>query len=225
MCGRFTHALDWRDIVELYRLTQPAPPDGWRARYNLAPSQDAPVVRADPETGGRAVAMLKWGLVPFWAKEAKVGYSMINARAETVASKPAYREAFRRRRCLVPASGFYEWRAEGSGPKQPYHFCCAEGGPMTFAGLWERWEKGAEPLETFTIVVGPANDQVRPYHDRMPAILDPAQWDAWLDPASPADALQALLQPYPGALTIQPVSRAVNNPRNDAPTLLEPAGP
>src|SRR5690606_22366631 len=134
--------------------------------------------------------------------------------------KPAFRGAFRRRRCLVPASGFYEWRAEGGGPKQPYHFCCAEGGPMTFAALWERWDKGVTPLESFTIVVGPANEQVRPYHDRMPVILDPAQWDPWLDPASAADALQDLLRPYAGGLAVQPVSRAVNDPRNDAPSLL-----
>lgn len=222
MCGRFTHALTWRDIVALYRLTDQEPPEGWSARYNLAPSQLAPVVRLDPQSAARELVMLKWGLVPFWAKEAKIGYSMINARAETVATKPSFREAFRQRRCLVPASGFYEWRAEGKGPKQPYHFCCANGGPMTFAGLWERWRQpDRAQLETFAIIVGPANDQVGPYHERMPVILEPDHFDTWLDPKAPRPAVEALLQPYTGTLSIQPVSRAVNSPRNDGPELLD----
>lgn len=223
MCGRFTHALTWSDIVRLYRLTQPEPPPGWCARYNLAPLQLAPVVRPDPETGVRELAMLKWGLVPTGADDAGIGSKTINARAETVATKPAFRDAFRHRRCLVPASGFYEWRATGPGTKRPYHICCAEGGPMTFAGLWERCTPpGGEALETFTIIVGPASDQVRPFHDRMPAILAPEAWDLWLDPEARRGTLRALLEPYEGPLTIEPVSPAVNNPRNDGPNLLDP---
>lgn len=221
MCGRFTHKLSWTDIVRLYRLTDPEPPQGWSARYNLAPSQIAPVIRRNPDTGARELAMLRWGLVPFWAKDEKIGYSCINARAETVATKPAFREAFRRRRCLVLASGFYEWRGEGK-VKQPYHFTCADGGPMTFAGLWERWEKGAAPLESFSIIVGAANQQVQPYHDRMPVILTPEVWDRWLDPAAKVHALTSLLVPYGGTLQIDRVSRAVNSPKNDTPDLILP---
>ncbi len=148
MCGRFTHLLTWRRIVELYRLTQPEPPAGWRERFNLAPTQDAVIVRE--RDGTREAAMMRWGLVPFWSKEPASGYSTINARAETVTTKPTYREPFKRRRCIIPASGFYEWRVEpGSKGKQPYHFRRADGEPMSFAGLWDRWQKGdAEPIES-----------------------------------------------------------------------------
>jgi putative SOS response-associated peptidase YedK len=223
MCGRFTHALTWRELVALYRLNQAGPPAGWTARYNLAPSQLAPIVRIGRQSGVRELAMLKWGLVPHWAKDPATGYSTINARAETVAVKPAFREAFKHRRCLVPASGYFEWRAEGRGPKQPYHLTRADGAPMSFAGLWENWMpiNGGPALETFTIIVGPANDQARPYHERMPAILEDAdEFEAWLDPETPAEQLQALLRPYAGELEVRPVSRAVNSPTNDGPELL-----
>jgi putative SOS response-associated peptidase YedK len=222
MCGRYTHALTWRDIVELYRLTAPAPPPGWSPRYNIAPSQEAPVIRVNAADGGRECAMLRWGLVPFWSKEAKPGYSTINARADTVASKSAFREAYKRRRCVVPASGFYEWREEaGSKGKQPYHFRHLLGGPMSFAGLWERWQKeDAPPHETFSIVVCAASPQMRPYHDRMPVILTGHGIDSWLDPLSDPKSLAPLLVPFTGPLEIDSVSKAVNNPRNDSPALL-----
>ncbi len=166
--------------------------------------------------------MLRWGLVPFWSKEPDAGYNTINARAETVASKPTFREPFKRRRCIVPASGFYEWRAEpGSKGKQPYHFRRADGQPMSFAGLWDRWQKGdAEPVESFTMIVGPAPPSVAPYHDRAPVILGLEHFDVWLDPATDAGMLGPLLAPFDGALAIEPVSKAVNNPRNDFPELM-----
>ncbi len=221
MCGRFTHHLTWRQIVGLYRLTQVEPPPGWRERYNLAPTQDAPVIRT--RDGERECAMLRWGLVPSWSKEPKAEYSTINARSETVATKPTYREAFRRRRCLVPASGFYEWRAEpGAKGKQPYYFRRADGEPMTFAGLWERWQKGEAPaLETFTIIVTSASEQVQPFHHRMPVILQTDQFDAWLE--GDPQILEPMLAPFAGALAIDPVSRAVNDPRNDGPELIATA--
>ena len=169
--------------------------------------------------------MLRWGLVPFWSKEPASGYSTINARAETVMTKPTYREPFRRRRCIVPASGFYEWRVEpGSKGKQPYHFRRADGEPMSFAGLWDRWQKGdAEPIESFTIIVGGAPPSIAPYHDRSPVILEPDWFDMWLDPATDPKMLGPMLAPYDGALTIEPVSKAVNNPWNDYPELLPAA--
>ena len=221
MCGRFTHRLSWRQIVALYRLTSPQPPPAWRPRFNLAPTQDALVIRT-AAGGEREGAMLRWGLVPFWSKEPDAGYSTINARAETVATKPAFREPFERRRCIVPASGFYEWRAEpGAKGKQPYHFRRADGAPMSFAGLWDRWRNGeSEPIESFTIIVGAAPASVAPYHDRAPVILEPNWFDMWLDPATDRRLLGPMLEPYEGALVIEPVSKAVNNPRNDGPELL-----
>lgn len=161
------------------------------------------------------------GPAPFWAKESKSEYSTINARAETVAEKPTFQDPFKRRRCLVPASGFYEWRAEpGQKGKQPYHFSRADGAPLTMAGLWDRWQKGDKPaLETFTIIVTSANEQVKPYHHRMPVILDADHFDMWLEGDS--TMLEPMMDPWSGELDIQPVSRAVNNPKNDKPDLLE----
>ncbi len=151
---------------------------------------------------------------------------MINARAETLADKPAFRSAFRKRRCLVAADGFYEWRKRGSGPKQPYRIARADGGPFAFAGLWERWrDSGAKTwVESCTIVTTEANALLRPIHPRMPVILDPADFDAWLDPAAPADAAQRLLRPYEGGfdLTARPISTRVNKVANDDPAVIEP---
>ncbi len=174
--------------------------------------------------GVREAAMLRWGLVPFWFKEPDAGYSTINARAETVATKPTFREPFNRRRCIVPASGFYEWRAEpGSKGKQPYHFRRADGEPMSFAGLWDRWQKGeAEAVESFTIIVGVAPPTIAPYHDRAPVILEPEWFDAWLDPATDPKMLEPMLASFEGAVVIEPVSKAVNNPRNDYAELITP---
>ena len=167
--------------------------------------------------------VLRWGLIPAWAPEPRTGYSTINARAETVAEKPTYRQAFRRRRCLIPADGFYEWQSIGKG-KQPYGIAPADGAPFALAGLWERWERDGQVLESCTILVTQANALLAPLHDRMPVILDPADEARWLDPAltDPA-ALRPLLVPCPPErLRLWPVSSAVNDPRHEGPDLIAP---
>jgi len=191
-------------------------------RYNIAPSQDIAAVRQGAE--GRELLMLHWGLVPSWAKEPATGFSMINARAETVDCKPAFRTAFRRRRCLIPADGFYEWRAVNG--KQPYRFTVA-GGVFAFAGLWEHWQGPAgEVVDSCTIIVTDANDLVRHVHDRMPVIIDPADYMFWLDPGvTEPEALLPLLVPYPAArMRAHPVSKNVNRANYDAPDAIEPIG-
>lgn len=223
MCGRFTYLLSWEEIVALYELTavtEMAP--GWKPRYNAAPTQMMPVIRLDAD-GRRELALLRWGLVPSWAKDAGAGSQMINARAETVAEKPAFRAAFKTRRCLVPADGFYEWRKTATA-KQPYRITMADGSPFAFAGLWERWSKGDQPLETFTIITTTANELVAPIHDRMPVILDPADYDAWLESKDTAIPM-ALLQPYPARrMSAYPVSTRVNSPKNEDAAVIERAG-
>lgn len=225
MCGRYTLELTWAGLVALYWLTTRINDPGplWTPRYNLAPTQAAPVLRLNPETRERELVLMKWGLVPFWAKEPKVSYATINARAETVAEKPAFREAYKRRRCLVPASGYYEWPHDpaNSKNKQPYLFRRADGQPLTFAGIWERWQKGDAPaLETFSIVVGAATPQVEPLHDRTPIILEPGDFDVWLDPDVGSQILTPLLAPWRGTFKIEKVSKAVNSVKNEGPELL-----
>ncbi|MCX7673679.1 MAG: SOS response-associated peptidase, partial [Thiobacillaceae bacterium] len=187
-----------------------------------APSQDIAAVREG--AGGRELVLLRWGLIPAWAKEVKPAYSLLNARAESVASKPAYRDAFRRRRCLIPADGFYEWRQEGSG-RQPYRFTLADGGLFAMAGLWARWcGPGGVVIESCTILVTAANELVRTIHDRMPVIIDPADYSLWLDPrlADPR-SLEHLLRPYPAErMRAYPVSRRVNRADYDVPEAIEP---
>lgn len=218
MCGRYTHYFTWRQLHELYRLLTPRDPRPVAARYNAAPTQELPVVIADTE--GRELRMMRWGLIPYWSKDGGQPYSTINARAESIATKPAFREPFRRRRCLVPASGFYEWRREGKY-KQPYYITLPDG-PMTFAGLWDRWRGPEGPVHTFTIVTTAAAPAIAHLHDRMPAILAGDDWDAWLDPETPLPVLEDLLRPWEGRLEICAVSRAVNSPAPDDPGLIEP---
>jgi putative SOS response-associated peptidase YedK len=194
--------------------------------YNIAPTMSVPVVRFNPTTRARTLDPLRWGLVPFWAKDLAIGTKAINARSEDLANKPMFREAYAQRRCLVPVDGFYEWRRVGTGKaatKQPYAIALAAGGVMTLAGLWERWKSPAgEVVRSFTIVTTTANDALQPLHDRMPVILDDADHAAWLgeqdgDPG-------ALLRPCPNdRLRLWPVSSAVNNVRNDGASLIEPA--
>ncbi len=216
MCGRFTlrtpaHRL--AEAIGAHELPNLPP------RYNIAPTQDAAVVRRPREGEGRELAMLRWGLVPPWSEGPDSGYSMINARAETIATKSAFRSAFRHRRCLVPADGFFEWQ-KVDGRKQPYLVELSDGEPFAFAGLWEHWEGlGGDVIDSFTIIVTEANELLRPIHDRMPVILDPPDYDLWLE-GGPAVARAAhdLLQPYPAErMVAHPVSRRVNNPRHDDP--------
>jgi len=179
------------------------------------------VVRLDRD-GNRELAVLRWALIPFWAKDKKIGFKSINARAETVATAPAFREAFPRRRCLVPATGFYEWKKLPGGGKQPYNIGMRDGSLFAMAGLWECWKKGPEPIESFTIITGPPNSLVAELHDRMPVILEPDHWDAWLTSKDTGE-VQAMLQPFPAQLmSAYPVSPKVGNVKDDTPDLIEP---
>ncbi len=183
MCGRYSITKPVEAMRQLFDFAGPLP--NLPARYNVAPTQEVPIIRSQGGDGdgggGRALAMLRWGLIPFWAKEPSIAYRMINARAETVATKPAFRAAFRARRCLVPADGFYEWQKRGRA-KQPFRIVLKGEALFAFAGLWERWSGGeGEVIESCTIIVTEANELLRPIHDRMPVILDPADLGAWLD--------------------------------------------
>jgi putative SOS response-associated peptidase YedK len=211
MCGRFTLHTSPEVLREHFGVDTVA---DTAASYNVAPSQNVPAVRVADRH--REMVLLRWGLIPSWAKETRVGYRMINARAETVADKPAYRAAFRRRRCLIPADGFYEWQQTATG-KQPWYIRMKQGGVFAFAGLWEHWEGKDEVVESCSIIVTEANAQVRRVHDRMPVIIDPPDYEQWLDPEiQQADALNLLLRPYPAdAMITYPVSKRVNSPANN----------
>ncbi len=202
-------------LRRIFKTTGPLP--NLRPRYNLAPTQDAPIVRMTAD--GRELAMLRWGLVPSWSSGPDNEYRMINARAETVAQKPAFRSAFRQRRCLVPADGFYEWQKRDGG-KQPYRMALKNGEPFAFAGLWERWQgEGVHEIESFTIIVTEANDTIRYIHDRMPVILGAADYGQWLEGSD----VEELLKPFPpAAMMAFPVSTHVNSPKNDDPACIEP---
>lgn len=217
MCGRFSLDALPNTLARHFDLDAvPTLP----ARYNIAPSQDIAVVRQG--AGGRECALLRWGLVPAWSKEPKTKYSTINARAETVAEKPAYRDAFRHRRCLIPATGFYEWQ-QRDDEKIPHYIHLRDGGLFAFAGLWEHWQHGDHSLDSCTLIVTGANRLMAPIHARMPVILSPAQYAAWLDPDNTDRArLLAMLTPYTASpMEAWPVSRLVNNPRHDSAHCLE----
>ncbi|MCW5751296.1 MAG: SOS response-associated peptidase [Alphaproteobacteria bacterium] len=212
MCGRYSITTPVEALARLFWF--PERPN-LAPRYNMAPTQIAPVVRESED--GRHLALLRWGLVPFWAKDAGIGARLINARAETLSEKPAFRDAFRKRRCILPADGFYEWQA-AEGGKRPHLIRRRDGRPLAFAGLWESWRGGggAEPLETFTIVTTDANETLRPIHERMPAILEEADFSLWLAATSDAARLRALLRPAgKDILEAIEVSTRVNNVRND----------
>ena len=193
--------------------------------YNVAPQSTQPVVRLNRDSSRREIALLRWGLVPFWPKDAKIAYSTINARAEEVASKPAFREALKRRRCLIPADAFYEWQRLAPKTKRPFAFALASGEPYAFAGLWENWRPKAPadavPLETFTILATDPNELMKPVHNRMPVIIEPKDYDRWLDPGDPARPPIDLLRPYPAErMKAWTVSDRVGNVRNNDTELL-----
>lgn len=220
MCGRFALYSPPSTLARRFE-TDTVP--GMEARYNIAPSQSVFIVRDEGDK--RRFALAHWGLIPFWAKDAKIGYSMINARAETVAEKPAFRTAFKQRRCLIPADGFYEWQVlQASKTKQPWFISLKNRDPMAFAGLWERWKspEGRE-VESCSIIVTSANDLMQPIHERMPVILAPEDWGTWLAPhVTDSKTLQNLLQPYPGEeMAAWPVSTKVNSPKNDSEECIE----
>ena len=222
MCGRFTLTMTDDEIEQLFEVEGvPKLP----ARHNVAPTQPVIGIRETPE-GVREAALLKWGLIPHWSKDMGIGARMINARGETVADKPSFRTPFKRRRCLVPANGFYEWQERGGG-KQPHYIHMQDGSPLAMAGLWDAWQQGEEAyIESCTIITTSPNDVVRPLHDRMPVILEPEDWSLWLDTSiEDASQLLPLLEPCPGeAMAAYPVSRHVNNPRNDDAKCIAPAG-
>jgi putative SOS response-associated peptidase YedK len=227
MCGRFALALPLETVTEAFDVQLSTPlPMALEPRYNIAPTQPVLAVRLAPDSGERELALLQWGLIPSWAKDPKMGSRLINARSETAAEKPAFRAAFKRRRCLIPASGFYEWQQmNGNGKrKQPMYVQAANGRPLGLAGLWEVWQSGdGSVVESCTILTTAANELMAPIHDRMPVIIDPVDYEAWLDPALDPGEAQHLLRPYSADnMVAYPVSTLVNSPYNEQPQCIEP---
>lgn len=228
MCGRMTLTRSGDEIASYFALATaagvPCELDGspLRPRYNMAPSQDVLAIHRDAELG-RVADWRRWGLVPSWAKAASIGARLFNARSETVEVKPSFRQAFRRRRCLVVADGFYEWTPR-SRDHQPHHFRSSDGQMLAFAGLYEAWHgEGGETIDSCTVITAAANADVEPVHDRMPVILPTSAFDLWLDANEDIEALKSLLQPAPaGLLEKLAVRRVVNDPRRDDPGCLEP---
>jgi putative SOS response-associated peptidase YedK len=220
MCSRYFLDADGNIIAFTFRVPVH---DRIRKRFNIAPTQDAPVVRA-AEGGAREVAMMRWGLVPFWARDLKIGATMINARAETLGEKPAFRNALQQRRCIIPATGFFEWQG-GPGRKRAFAITVPDRPLFAFAGLWERWKPkgGGEPVETFAIVTTDANPVVAEIHDRMPVILPESGYDDWL--SGSVERACALLRPYEQAVATRPIGPLVGNSRNDVPEVLADAPP
>jgi len=217
MCGRYALTADAAELLEVFDV--PLPDFEVRPRFNIAPGQPAPVVAEDRR--GRRIGLLTWGLVPAWQDEPRPG--LINARSETVREKASFREAFERRRCLVPADGFYEWKREGEG-KGPYWIHPTSGGLVSFAAVWERWSRpGSEARHTFAILTTSANMEVARVHDRMPVLIGKSDRDRWLDGATDAESALALLRgsSAPG-LILHRVSTRVNRPQEDDASLVEP---
>ena len=225
MCGRFVSATDTDGITRFLVVDERQAPD-LGPSYNVAPSQE--VYAAAEHDDRRHLVTFKWGLVPGWAKDPKIGNRLINARSETAADKNSFSASFRKRRCLIPADGFYEWQRREDGSKVPHFIQRADGAPLALAGLWSVWRDpqapDAEALKTCTILTTPANEFMSSLHDRMPAILEPDSWDAWLDRGlDDVDPLRKLLVPADSRLlTGYAVSSEVNNPRNNHPGLIEP---
>jgi putative SOS response-associated peptidase YedK len=243
MCGRFASARKREELLAEFRIERDRVTESLAPDYNVAPTKKVYAVltrgsrghgESPPQEAARELRVLRWGLVPSWAKEASIGSRLINARAETVDSKPSFRQAFAKRRCLLPADGFYEWQQvteDGRVRKQPYYIHRGDGGVLAFAGLYEIWRDAAYPddhqdawLWTATIITTRAEDSVGKIHDRMPMVIEPARWTDWLDPGNTDRAdLMALLAPaLSSGLTSYPVSTDVNSVRNNGPALTEP---
>lgn len=220
MCARYTLTSPMDLLVEIFLLTEVE--EGVQPRHNIAPTQLVPVVLE-----GHRLRRLRWGLIPPWAKDVRVGARMINARVETAAERPAFRDALARRRCLVPADGFFEWKDE-AGRKQPWYIRRRDGCPFAFAGLWDTWRgEGGDPVRSFALLTGEPNELVARIHDRMPCILRSADWGAWLDPALPVPgALGELTRPYPAEeLEAYRVSPWMGSPKHEGPRCVERIDP
>ncbi|PLZ80111.1 hypothetical protein CBP16_14240 [Fischerella thermalis WC217] len=221
MCGRFTLSVFPEVLTQIFEVEKI--PD-FKPQYNIAPTQMVLVVLYNSEGNKREIQRLRWGLIPSWAKDQSMGARLINARAETVAEKPAFRRAFKRQRCLVVADGFYEWQQQ-DGKKQPYYFRLSNGKPFSFAGLWEEWQSPEqERIKSCTILTTQANELLQMVHDRMPVILQQESYDLWLDPpVHDVELLQPLLHPYPSeAMTSYPVTTLVNSPKNNSAECITP---
>lgn len=221
MCARITQQLSPEQIGDLYGAqATPLPPDQ-KPRYNGAPGQDFSACRLNQD-GSRTIVRLRWGLVPSWARDARTGSRLINARAESVHYKPSFRAAFRLRRCLLPVNGWFEWQTRDRG-KQPYYLSLKDGSPLSLAALWERWDRSGVPLETFTIITTAASPDLEDIHHRQPAIIDPRWFTEWLDPQTPLSALLELArESHDGPFERRAVSNRVNSTRNDDPDILLP---
>lgn len=228
MCGRYTVRATWHEMVSQFRATgEPVFP--WTARYNIAPTQQVPIVRAHAAT--RELACVRWGLIPSWASDEKIGSRLINARSETLLEKPSFRTAFRRRRCLIVVDGFYEWRTQGR-TKLPFYIQRRDQRLFAFAGLWEQWwgpseQRRVEPLTTCTVITTDANAFMAPIHDRMPVIISPDDYELWLQTeGSDLDQVTQLLHPYlADDLQMYPVSTLVNRPTVDDADCIQPLAP
>ncbi|NLO89899.1 MAG: SOS response-associated peptidase [Clostridia bacterium] len=223
MCGRFTLTIDREEFKRNFNYTLER--FDYNPNYNIAPGQEVPVIYRMPGENEISVRKMRWGLVPRWAENKKLGYRLINARGETVDKKPAFRDAFSKRRCLVPADGFYEWR-KNNGTKTPFRIMLPTGNPFAFAGLWEKWinpENEKEELYSFTIITTDAAASIREIHPRMPVMMvDEKIWGKWLDPGAEAETLKEILKPYEGELFYYEVSTLVNSPTNNFPEIIQP---
>ena len=218
MCGRFAQSTSSKKLAKEFQVAEV--PD-MEPRYNIAPTQE--ILGVYESMNGREVTFYKWGLVPSWAKDTSIGSRLINARSETLTEKPAFRQAFKQRRCIIPADGFYEWQRT-EGRKQPFFFQMCDESPFGFAGLWERWKgEGGQVINSCTILTTEANEVLQPIHDRMPVILHPDDYELWLDmDMRKLDLAKELLRPFPASeMTAHPVSQSINSPSNQGAQLIE----
>jgi putative SOS response-associated peptidase YedK len=227
MCGRYGRRADKQRIAEWMRThnTNVFDDSYLSPSYNICPQSFQPVVRLDSDTGRRELTIMRWGMLPSWSKDGEVTFNTINARAETIATSPVYRDAFKKRRCLVPADLFYEWQKLNKKAKQPYAIALKDGGIFAFAGLWDRWKSWdtEQSLETYTIVTTDPNELLLPIHNRMPVILKPSDYERWLKPGDPQHLPIDLLRPFDAdAMKAWKVSSDVGNVWNDRPELCEP---
>jgi putative SOS response-associated peptidase YedK len=219
MCGRYQLSKSEKQVREHFGVSVD---EDYSPRYNISPSQSVITIRQDATAPDRLLSKMRWGLVPFWAKDVAIGYKMINARSETVMEKPAYRDSFKKRRCLIPAAGFYEWKKIGK-EKQPYNFGMTDDSIFAFAGIWDTWKSpDGTPIDSCSILTTTPNTLVQDVHDRMPVILATDDYDQWLDPGvKETSTLVELLKPFPAKQMRRfPVSQLVNSPKNDKPECL-----